>query len=88
MAAKEAGVVFTMLIQLAPMANSPRVLPIARIKLGVGGRGSSPADPKQRAKSVERVKPSVNSERKFVQVRLQVLRRYAVMTAAQPVLQV
>lgn len=78
----------SMLIRLAPMTTSPRVLPVARIKLGIGGRSSVPADPKQRAKGVERVKPSVKSERKFVQISLQVLRRYAVMATPQPAFQV
>ena len=77
-----------MLIRLAPMTTSPRVFPFSRIKFGVGRRGSVAADPKQRAKGVERVKPSVKSERKFVQVRLQVLRTNPMMTTAQPAFQV
>ena len=82
------GDVYCMLIRLRPMTTNPWVLPVARIKLGVGRRNGVAADAQQRAKGVERIKPSVKSERELIEVRLQMLRRYAVMTAAQPAFQV
>ena len=70
------------------MSTNSRVLPVARIQLNISRRSGLAADAEQRAKGVERVEPSVKSERELIEVGLQVLRRYAVMTAAQPAFQV
>ena len=77
-----------MLIRLRPMTTNPWVFPIARVQLGISRRDGVATDAQQRAEGVERIKPSVKSERELVQVRLQMLRRYAVMAAAQPAFQV
>lgn len=77
----------TMLIRLAPI-REVRMMPFSRIQLVVGRRFRTGSDAEKRAKSVERVEPSVEPKDEFVEVRLEVLRPDAVVGAAEPRLQV
>lgn len=65
-----------------------RMLPLAAVQLGVGGRLVLRADTEQALEGVERVEAPVEAERELVQVRLEMLRAHAVVDAIQPRLQV
>src|SRR3972149_6695178 len=65
-----------------------RMLPLARVQLGVGGRLRVGSDAQQRPEGVERVEAPVKAEGELVQVCLEMLRADAVVAAQQPRLQV
>ena len=65
-----------------------RVLPLARVQLGVGRTLAVRADAQQRPERGEREEPAVETERELVQVGLEMLRRDAVVNTQQPRLEV
>lgn len=80
--AVRSGQVGTVLIRLAPKpttCSGPRFL---CIKLGIGRCGDVASNAEQGAESVERVETTIEAEREFVEVGLQVLRADAVMNPA------
>jgi polyphosphate kinase 2 (PPK2 family) len=78
----------TMLIRLLPMTANRGVLPVARVKFGIGRTGRLATNSEQRAEGVERVEAPVKAEGELVEVGLQMLRADAVMTALQPAFEV
>src|SRR3990167_5763484 len=71
------------------MTGHRGVLPLARIKTGIGRAFAIRADAQQRAEGVEGVKAAIEAENELIQVGLQVLRLDApVMRAAKPRLQI
>ena len=75
-------------IRLSPTPTTSRVLPVARVKLGVSGSGDIASDSEQGPEGVERAEPPVEAEGELVEVGLEVLVAHAVMNATQPRLQV
>ena len=75
-------------IRLSPTPTTSRVLPVARVKLGVSGSGDIASDSEQGPEGVERVESPVEAECELVEVGLEVLVAHAVMNATQPRLQV
>ena len=78
----------TVPIRLSPTPTTSRVLPVARVKLGVSGSGDIASDSEQGPEGVERVESPVEAEGELVEVGLEVLVAHAVMNATQPRLQV
>ena len=70
-------------IRLSPTPTTSRVLPVARVKLGVSGSGDIASDSEQGPEGVERVEPPVEAEGELVEVGLEVLVAHAVMNATQ-----
>ena len=75
-------------IRLSPTTTTFRVLPIARVKLGVSGSGDIASDSEQGPEGVERLESPVEAECELVEVGLEVLVAHAVMNATRPRLQV
>ena len=75
-------------IRLSPTPTTSRVLPVARVKLGVSGSGDIASDSEQGPEGVERAESPVEAECELVEVGLEVLVAHAVMNATQPRLQV
>jgi hypothetical protein len=73
---------------MAASRSGSGVLPLAGVEVGVRRTLGPAADPEQRPEGVERVEAPVEAERELVEVRLEVLRRDAVMDAVQPRLEV
>ncbi len=78
----------TVPIRLSPTPTTSRVLPVARVKLGVSGSGDIASDSEQGPEGVERAESPVEAECELVEVGLEVLVAHAVMNATQPRLQV
>ena len=62
------GVVWSVPIRLSPKAS--RMLPFARVKLVIRRGDSFTSDSEQGAKRVERIEPSVEAKREFIEVSL------------------
>ena len=76
------------LIRLAPKPTRCSGSVIFGIKLGIGRRGDVAGDAKQRAEGVAGIETTVEAEREFVEIGLQMLRADAVMDTAHPGLKI
>src|SRR3972149_8159228 len=72
----------------SPAHREARVLPIARVKLGVGGRLAVRSDAQEGPERREGKETAVESKSELVEVRLEMLRRDAVGNANQPRLEI